>query len=1049
MSKTYDNLYEQVVTEINKRIASSNASSATSSILSYVTKSSASSTASTSDVSDALTSLLNDLAVLIEPHIISGFDVEILSGYSRRIKIYDKSTVSNIVGYATSKSCKWTISSTAIDEDGRGYTTVDIPLDSVTSVYYVIVDDNAVSVSTSKNAEDCSICKIIVPQPGTTSRIVNDKPLDGYDAYIISAKENIFGEDTEFDDTSIEKLRDIIGDVLADNLIGNIKLSENLTITNTQGTLKFNSNSLEFYNRDVDTLLADFTPTGVSFYNNSRIAITKFGVDEAYIGNILITENSIKSRDFSSGETGFRIKDDGNAEFNNVVIRGTVYADAGDIGGILISETGIQSPNFSSGSLGSGFQILANGNAEFNNIVARGKISTSIFEKTSISAVSGNLLVMDSDLLAQDMSTDDDAIEFDFFESYTTDLLIRTAFVTSATNSNQWRTRSQGLGLFYQGIYDICIFNNKIYAVMSATQDLYEWDGISTWVLKASNATTHTESSVGLNKLIVYKDELYAASGSAYTTLLKFTGDAWSEVTYYASYGALGTLRDLIVFDEHLYAGTSSGYLLLWDEVSAWESKADPINSQGIMSLVEFDSKIYAGTNYLGNLQEWNGVNAWTKVAEQINDSEYIRDLCVFNSKLYGCSEGGFLYEWNGVNEWVAVASPYLGSHELWCLIEFDGKLYAGAGNTSIANSGLLLQWDEVSAFEVAVNGSVARIIHSVVEYNNLIYAGAYYTTSETYYGGFLYEWTPDLIANVGTDYVSQGFRSLKATATTASLGDTLTHTISPPINLSTKNILRYDILALRTGSNIKLSFHNSNGYTIEVTPNILISDEFQTEIIDLSVVTAVNKNAIDELKIEVLNSTDENTFYIDNIYAHIDVSGSYTAPLVIKGEITLSKGDIVRIKDTTDDEWMQVVDDSQAPIYAVERDKGSNYAANSNPKWTTGVAIVNYGSANKGGVYISASESNAPYISVITHTGEPWNEIITTARIGNLNGFLGYTSDAFGFAVGDENSYIKYDITNGLRILDAEGFGSALLENRTTDPIGPELGRMWLRTDL
>ena len=54
--------------------------------------------------------------------------------------------------------------------------------------------------------------------------------------------------------------------------------------------LKLNSNSLELYTANAETLLADFTRQGVSFYNNN-ISVAKFGVDEAYIGNILITKN--------------------------------------------------------------------------------------------------------------------------------------------------------------------------------------------------------------------------------------------------------------------------------------------------------------------------------------------------------------------------------------------------------------------------------------------------------------------------------------------------------------------------------------------------------------------------------------------------------------------------------------------------------------------------------------------------------------------------------------------------------------------------------------
>jgi len=38
-------------------------------------------------------------------------------------------------------------------------------------------------------------------------------------------------------------------------------------------------------------------------------------------------------------------------------------------------------------------------------------------------------------------------------------------------------------------------------------------------------------------------------------------------------------------------------------------------------------------------------------------------------------------------------------------------------------------------------------------------------------------------------------------------------------------------------------------------------------------------------------------------------------------------------------------------------------------------------------------------------------------ARLGDLNGFLGYTTPTYGVAVGEDDSFLKYDPTNGLRV--------------------------------
>jgi hypothetical protein len=46
-----------------------------------------------------------------------------------------------------------------------------------------------------------------------------------------------------------------------------------------------------------------------------------------------------QSHNFVSGSTGWRIKEDGSAEFNDVTVRGTIYASAGEIGGWTIAAT--------------------------------------------------------------------------------------------------------------------------------------------------------------------------------------------------------------------------------------------------------------------------------------------------------------------------------------------------------------------------------------------------------------------------------------------------------------------------------------------------------------------------------------------------------------------------------------------------------------------------------------------------------------------------------------------------------------------------------------
>ncbi|HEA46422.1 MAG TPA: hypothetical protein ENH99_01435 [Candidatus Pacearchaeota archaeon] len=129
-----------------------------------------------------------------------------------------------------------------------------------------------------------------------------------------------------------------------------------------------------------------------------------------------------------------------------------------------------------------------------------------------------------------------------------------------------------------------------------------------------------------------------------------------------------------------------------------------------------------------------------------------------------------------------------------------------------------------------------------------------------------------------------------------------------------------------------------------------------------------------------------------------------------------------MRIKDGIDDEWMEVTGVASATTYTVTRDLAGDYAPNSNPEWKKGATIVNYRQSGDGGVYMTASDTNAPYLSIFDHTGSPWSSdnINTRLRIGNLNGYLGYTDDLYGIAIGEASDYLKYDPTNGLRIAGA-----------------------------
>jgi hypothetical protein len=117
------------------------------------------------------------------------------------------------------------------------------------------------------------------------------------------------------------------------------------------------------------------------------------------------------------------------------------------------------------------------------------------------------------------------------------------------------------------------------------------------------------------------------------------------------------------------------------------------------------------------------------------------------------------------------------------------------------------------------------------------------------------------------TTVKSEGTYALKVVAqATTSLSKTLTKTLTTPINLANKSSVTFDIRASRTGSNIKVGLHDAGGTITEIVPNITAANTFQTASFDLSAVSNVNKDAIDQIIITVVNADALNTFYLDNM---------------------------------------------------------------------------------------------------------------------------------------------------------------------------------------
>ncbi len=363
---------------------------------------------------------------------------------------------------------------------------VQVPLDEFSSIFYITLQSyGQVNVRRSRVDDELTLAKIVVPKPGT-SWVIIDNQDDSYDAYIVSAKDSYFDGNTVFDEDSKAVLRDAIGDILADNLIGNIRLSENLKISNTQGTVALDSKELLIKNA-AGNILSRFDKDGIYMFDAEGFERAHFTGDEARIGNIIIKPESLESQ------------------------------------------------NFISGLLGSGFRIQDSGIAEFKDVLIRGKISSSVFEYNSITANGGNILVRhDADKLAQDMTTTSTSLVSygDVFfeagdiiwlkegnnEEYMT--------ISSVTNSSNYvvTRESGGTAVAWQsgtalvnlgqsgdgGIYITASESNAPYLSVF-TQDGTPWNGLST-KLRLGN----------LNGYLGYSSDLYGIAIGETNKYLKY-----------------------------------------------------------------------------------------------------------------------------------------------------------------------------------------------------------------------------------------------------------------------------------------------------------------------------------------------------------------------------------------------------------------------------------------------------------------------------------------------------------------------------------------------
>jgi len=129
------------------------------------------------------------------------------------------------------------------------------------------------------------------------------------------------------------------------------------------------------------------------------------------------------------------------------------------------------------------------------------------------------------------------------------------------------------------------------------------------------------------------------------------------------------------------------------------------------------------------------------------------------------------------------------------------------------------------------------------------------------------------------------------------------------------------------------------------------------------------------------------------------DMTALDASTLTITGDDEFALNEVIRMKDGTEDEWMLVTNIGSKPTYEVTRDLAGDYAADTNPIWKKGTAVVSMGITGTGWIENVGSGTDSPYISIVQRNSAAYNDYTEQVRMGNLNGVTG-NSD-FGITAG------------------------------------------------
>lgn len=269
------------------------------------------------------------------------------------------------------------------------------------------------------------------------------------------------------------------------------------------------------------------------------------------------------------------------------------------------------------------------------------------------------------------------------------------------------------------------------------------------------------------------------------------------------------------------------------------------------------------------------------------------------------------------------------------------------------------------------------------------------------------------------------------------------------------------NVLIDKTNSLIRLGPTSGNYLTLDGANLRIRSSNYSTGVsgftIEPTLVEAENIIARGIMKgstfqYDIISAIGGQVYVANSDVLALDTTALDAATLTTRGTTTWAVNDIMVMRSITalgiQEEVLRVTAIGSAPTYSVTRDLAGSFAPNTNPIWQAGTTVTKQGKSDGAAVYsggwlrLIGEGTNAPFYSVIARTGIAYNAYTEQVRMGNLNGYLDYVADIFGFAVGSSSgssANITIDPTNGIRVRNGttnkitfDNSGNATLLNLT-----------------